>query len=355
MKCLAVALGLAVLFQGPFASALPRPRDHALSLAAVEIRSGVTADINVEVFVNERSPRCRAHERSLLTLHGIGFTALSWEPMADALFADRHRRSNYCRVYAIDLPGHGGSGLPRGMLFGDMTLSDLLTVYRNTWQRLLHMGVAPEAVMGHSQGALLTQLLQDRLLAEGSSLKEGFGAREAVLLGASPPAAIEWSAATPELFELLSSFITFSPERGTFAEAPPEAWVAISYTNFAGVPHPDAPLADLPRYTSPESIPSVLELFGFAGFSRPQVRSGIFAASHGTRLSMVAFSQDPFALVSEQEELYEYLTGDGTLARLGIVEDEFAVHNLHNAEPELVLQALPRGGRGPLLRWLHGD
>jgi pimeloyl-ACP methyl ester carboxylesterase len=217
------------------------------------------------------------------------------------------------------------------------------------------MGVAPEAVMGHSQGALLTQLLQDQLLAERSSLKEEFGAREAVLLGASPPAAIEWSAATPELFELLSSFITFSPERGIFAEAPPEAWVAISYTNFAGVPHPNTPLADLPRYTSPESVPSVLELFGFAGFSRPRVRAGIFAPSHGTRLTMIAFSQDPFALVSEQEELYEYLTGDRTLARLGVVEDEFAVHNLHNAEPELLLEALPRRGRGRVLGWLRGD
>jgi len=50
------------------------------------------------------------------------------------------------------------------------------------------------------------------------------------------------------------------------------------------------------------------------------------------------------------------MTNKRTGARLGIVEDEFAVHNLHNAEPELVLDAVPRRGRGlgRLLRWLHG-
>lgn len=330
--------------------------DHSLLLENVEVRSGVTADISVSVFVNERSPLCLILGRSLLTLHGIGFTAASWEPMADAVFAEHRGLATYCRMYAIDLPGHGASGLPEGMLFGDMTLTDLLTAYRNTWQRLTQMQVRPETVVGHSQGALLTQLLQDQLLTQGSSLRAKFGARDAVLLGASPPAAIPWSAASPELFALLSSFITFTPERGTFAEAPPEAWVGISYSNFAGEPHPDTPLADLPSYTSAESIPSVLQLFGFAPFSRPEVRRGVFAGSNGTRLTMVGFSQDPFGLVSEQEALYQHLTNDRNLTRLGIVEDEFAVHNLHNAEPELILDAIPRRGRGlgRLLRFLHG-
>lgn len=354
MKFIAAIGALVLLLQSAAARADAGSLDHALLLEDVEVRSGVTADINVTVFVNERSPLCLVLGRSLLTLHGIGFTAASWEPMADAVFDEYRGLASYCRMYAIDLPGHGMSGLPEGMLFGDMTLNDLLTTYRNTWQRLRQMQVRPDTVVGHSQGALLTQLLQDQLLAQGSSLRAKFGARDAVLLGASPPAAIAWSAATPELFELLSSFITFSPERGVFAEAPPEAWVAISYTNFAGVPHPNTPLADLPRYTSPESIPSVLELFGFAPFSRPTVSRGVFAPSHGTRLTMIAFSQDPFGLVSEQEALYEYLTNDGTLARLGIVEDEFAVHNLHNAEPELILDAVPRPGRDRLLRWLLG-
>jgi pimeloyl-ACP methyl ester carboxylesterase len=331
---------LALLLQSATSAADDGSLDHSLLLEDVSIRAGVTADISVTVFVNERSPRCLHRGRSLLALSGIGFTAASWGPTAEAVFARRHRRSSYCRFYAIDPPGHGNSGLPQGMPFGDMTLSDLLAAYRNTWTRLAELDVTPETVVGHSQGALLTQMLQDELLAEGSSLREEFGARDAVLLGASPPAAIEWSAATPELFALFSGFITFTPERGTFAIAPPEAWVAISYTNFDGVAHPDTPVADLAAYTSPESIPSVLELFGFAGVPRRQVQRGVFAPANGTRLTMVAFTQDPFALVSEQEELYEYLSNDCRLRRLAIVEDDFAVHNLHNAEPELILDAL---------------
>jgi hypothetical protein len=95
-----------------------------------------------------------------------------------------------------------------------------------------------------------------------------------VLLGASPPAAIAWSAATPELFALISGFVTFTPEEGVFAEAPPEVWVAVSYTNFAGMPHPNTPYADLPRFTTAESIPSVLATFGFSPFARPEVAHG---------------------------------------------------------------------------------
>jgi pimeloyl-ACP methyl ester carboxylesterase len=342
MKFTPVSGALLLLLHSATSQADVASSDHALWLDDVEIRSGVAADISVTVFVNERSSRCLDRGRSVLALAGIGFTAAVWEPLADALFAAGSRRSAYCRLYAIDPPGHGNSGLPNGMLFGDMTLLDLLTAYRNTWQRLTEMGVTPETVLGHSQGGLLTQLLQDRLLQEGSSLRAQFGAREAVLLGASPPAAIAWSAAAPDLFALFSSLITFTPERGTFAEAPPEAWVGISYTNLAGVPHPDTPLGDLPRYTSPESIPSVLELFGFAGAARPEVQPGVFTRANGTRLTMIAFTQDPFALVSEQEALYEYLSNDCRLSRLGVVDDEFAVHNLHDAEPELILEALSR-------------
>lgn len=315
---------------------------HELRLDDVEIRAGVTADISVTVFVNERSARCAHHGRSALALGGIAFTAAVWGRLADALFAQRGGPSRYCRLYAIDPPGHGNSELPNGMLFGDMTLIDLLTAYRNTWTRLTELGVTPETVIGHSQGALLTQLLQDRLLEEGSSLREEFGARDAVLLGATPPAAIEWSAASPDILALLSGFITFTPERGTFAVAPPEAWVGISYTNFAGVPSPDTSLADLARFTSPESIPSMLELFGFSGFARPEVQRGVFARSNGTRLTMVAFTEDPFALVSEQEALYEYLSNDCRLSRLGVVDDEFAVHNLHDVQPQLIVDALSR-------------
>jgi pimeloyl-ACP methyl ester carboxylesterase len=333
---------LVLLLQSATSHADVGSSDHALWLEDVELRPGVTADISVTVFVNERSPRCLEQGRSVLALSGIGFTAAVWEPMANALFARRGGGSTDCRLYAIDPPGHGNSGLPDGMLFGDMTLLDLLTAYRNTWTRLTEMGVTPETVIGHSQGALLTQLLQDRLLEEGSSLRAEFGAREAVLLGASPPAAIEWSAATPELFALVSSLVTFTPERGTFAVAPPEAWVGFSYTNFAGVPHPDTPLAELHQTTSPESIPSVLELFGFAGFARPEVRPGVFARANGTRLTMVAFTEDPFGLVSEQEALYEYLSNDCRLSRLAVIEDEFAVHNLHDAQPELIVLALSR-------------
>lgn len=345
MKLTPVYGALVLLLQSATSGADDGSTDHHLLLEDIEVRSGVTADIDVTVFDNERCARCGARARSLLALPGIGFTAASWQPMAEALFVERRRRSDYCQLYAIDPPGHGDSGLPQGMAFGDMTLVDLLTAYRNTWQALTEMGVTPETVMGHSQGALLTQLLQAQLLGEGSSLRAEFGARDAVLLGASPPAAIAWSAATPELFALFSSLITSTPERGTFAVAPPEAWVSISYTNFSGVPHPDTPLAQLAEYTSPESIPSVLELFGFAGLARPEVQRGVFEPANGTRLTMVAFTEDPFAIVPEQEQLYEHLTGDRRLRRLAVVEDEFAVHNLHNAQPELIVEAMSRLGR----------
>jgi pimeloyl-ACP methyl ester carboxylesterase len=335
---------LGSLLQTSTAKADGGASEHSILLEDVGVRAGVTADISVSVFVDEHNPRCRrgqSRERSVLALAGIGFAAQSWRRMADAVFdTQRGSAKRYCRWYAIDLPGQGASGLPAGMLFGDLTLSDLLGVYRDTWQRLNAMRVRPDTVVGHSRGALLTQMLQHRLLEEGSSLEREFGAEDALLLGASPPAAVEWSAATPELFALISSFVTFTPERGVFAEAPPEVWAFVSYSNLDGIPHPETPLEELATYTAPEALPPVLETFGFAPFSRPEVARGVFAARKGTRLTMVAFSQDRFGLLPEQRALYEYLTGDASLSRLVEVDDEFAVHNLHDAEPELILEAL---------------
>jgi pimeloyl-ACP methyl ester carboxylesterase len=350
MKRMTAGAVLGLLLQSSTAMGDGGASDHSILLEDVSVRAGVTADISVSVFVDEKDPRCRrarGARSSVLALAGIGFAAQSWRRMADAVF-DTQRKSGkrYCRWYAIDLPGQGASGLPAGMLFGELTLSDLLSAYRNTWQRLHAMRVRPHTVVGHSRGALLTQMLQHQLVQEGSSLEREFGAEDALLLGASPPASVEWSAATAELFALISSFVTFTPERGVFAEAPPEVWAFVSYSNLDGVPHPDTPLADLATYTAPEALAPVLETFGFAPFSRPEVARGVFAPRRGTRLTMLAFTQDRFGLLPEQRALYEHLTRDASLSGLVVVDDEFAVHNLHDVKPELILQALDAHAAG---------
>lgn len=344
MKRMTAVAALGLLLLSSAAVADGSASDHSILIEDVGVRAGVTADISVSVFVDEEHPRCRRARSagsSVLALAGIGFAAQSWRRMAEAVFdTQRGSAKRYCRWYAIDLPGQGASGLPDGMLFGDLTLSDLLSAYRNTWQRLHAMRVRPDTVVAHSRGALLTQMLQHQLLQEGSSLARELGAEEALLLGASPPAPVEWSAATPELFALISSFVTFTPERGLFAEAPPEVWTFVSYSNLDGVAHPDTPLVELATYTAPEALAPVLETFGFAPSSRPEVARGVFTPRKGTRLTMVAFSQDRFGLLPEQRALYEHLTRDASFSRLVVVDDEFAVHNLHDAEPELIIQAL---------------
>lgn len=82
----------------------------------------------------------------VLCVHGLGGSALNWGLLAP-LLSDTHR------VLAVDLFGHGGSGLPTG------PRSDAPTADRRLLDRFVREVVGePVILLGHSMGAVLTIL-----------------------------------------------------------------------------------------------------------------------------------------------------------------------------------------------------
>lgn len=88
----------------------------------------------------EVGPKDRAGE-PLVLIHGVGLNARAWAPQIAALAASH-------RVFAIDMPGHGGSSpLPQ-----DARLPDYVTWAARV---ILALNAGAVNVAGHSMGALI--------------------------------------------------------------------------------------------------------------------------------------------------------------------------------------------------------
>ncbi|EEE35935.1 hydrolase [Rhodobacteraceae bacterium KLH11] len=85
----------------------------------------------------------RDHGRGqpVLLVHGVGMQSAAWEPQIDTL-------GRFCRVIAVDLPGHGGSAR---LAIGSQ-LPDFVSWLHAVIKRL---EVGPVALAGHSMGALI--------------------------------------------------------------------------------------------------------------------------------------------------------------------------------------------------------
>jgi hypothetical protein len=79
------------------------------------------------------------------------------------------------------------------------------------------------------------------------------------------------------------------------------------------------------------------QLVGAAPFARLSVGVRPFAPQHGTALLFVNPSQDKFSLRPEAEAANVQLTGDTRKLGFIPVDDEFAVHDTHLAEPRRYL------------------
>ena len=310
--------------------------DFDVTLPAVQLRPGVTADVHFAVFVDEAGP-CEG--KVILAVHGVAHTAASWQPLAEALFAENPAGRKVCQLVAVDLPGHGASGLPSGMLFGHLQLADYVAVLRAALEQLPRMGIRPNTLLGHSQGGLVIQLAQQALLAEGSSLRD-LHVKDVVLLASVGPAETPWAflAVAPVV---LSNFLAGNATLGPHVAIPDPAWPVVFFTDAltgAVVGAPSA--AEVARYNSPEPLFSSLELLGLPPFARPSVQAGVFAPGTGTGLQVVTFERDTIVRPEESVLLFEHLTGLPATDGVAIVTDPRAVHDMHVAAPGALLDAI---------------
>lgn len=331
--------------------------DFDLFIEDVELRPGVTVDIHLSVFVNEENP-CR--KRTSFAIPGLVHTAATWEPFVKALFegvSEEDDDDAVCRVVAVDLPGHGESSLPTGdLLFGDLLLDDYVTALITTLERLrADFNIRPRTIMAHSQGGLLVQMVQQRLIDQGTNLRRAFKIRKAVLISSVAPVETPFFLAESGLAaQILSPFLVVdNSSLGLHFSIPAENWRLIFFTNFAAPLQeaglvPGAPTAaeiQANGWNARAPLLASLQLIGATPLVRPTVDAGIFAGGNddengGTELNVITYDNDILILSQENQALYEYLTGDVTLSGLVVITDPNAVHDLQLSDPNLLLTVI---------------
>lgn len=303
--------------------------DADLFIDAVPLQPGVTADIHVQLFVNEGMP-CSGTDRTALFLPGSSHTANTFSLVAEEMFRGP-RETRMCQVAAVNFPGHGQSSLPQGdLLFGDLTLQHYLATVTGVLDRLSGHGVSPGAIVGHSQGTMVVQMLQAELVAEGTSLRDAHGIRRAVLLSPNLPAELPWRwRSNPALLELIQRLVTVDPELGQYIRGPAWAFRRAWFLDLTGAVAPLAPSATTIAgngWNSKLPLVANLQTLGSDPFSRPSIPAGIFADGEGTELQIVSNADDPASLPSEGEALLRYLTGAPD-ARNTVVVDPTGSHS----------------------------
>ena len=267
--------------------------------------------------------------------------------MAKELFYDNPIGHKIRYLIAINLPGRGYSSLPKGeegLLFGDMTLSDHAQIVIGTLEQIQRAGFHPSAIMAHSQGGLIVQMVQQELINAESSLRARFGIKKVFMMASISPSPVPWNFGDLGYAEeALGHYInTNEPMLGAHIAIPDMDWVNLFFVNPAdgSVPAtaPSVEKVITEEYNSPESLIASQQLVS----ARPAIDPGIFNKT-GTKLTCIAMGYDIFfQSEGEQEALYEYLTNDSNLKRFAVVDSPDSVHSMYISNPRELLDSLIR-------------
>lgn len=310
--------------------------DHDLVIPT-GLRSGVSAELAVTVRELPGRPRCAAGPVAV-AVHGLAHTAATFTPLIDELI--QRGAAPRCGIAVLDLPGHGRSGLPTGVAFGQLLLDDYVTALLATLEGLRARGLQPRVLLGHSLGGLIIELAQARLLSQGTSLRRRDGVVAAALLSPTPAAEHPWAFAESGVGgSVLGGYVVLDPLKGPVLRVDPATWLGFFFSDLAGrlitAPTPDEVAAR--GYLSDEAAFAGSQILGLPPFSRPAVGARPFALRHGTFLLLLNPGQDPFSLRTEAQAAYQQLTGDRSLAGFIRIDHPDGVHDMHVARPESYL------------------
>ncbi|KYG65710.1 hypothetical protein AZI86_01135 [Bdellovibrio bacteriovorus] len=306
-----------------------------------QLRSTASAQIKVQILEN---PSPVGNGKNVLVVHGLAHTGNAVKPLAQAIFADASLKNKVANVIVFDLPGHGGSSLPQGLLFGQMSLDDYANTFLSLLGELHDLNINVDAVVGHSMGAVIVQLAQTKLLALGADLKNDFGVNNVVLLASTMPRQLPWVLADSGLTTLLAiPNIRLSPELGTYVDVPTLLWQNLWFTNRLYLIYaPGTPsISSIHNlgYISKEALQAAGEVIGLVGFHRASIQQGAFASASGPDLRLVAFSEDRNISVGEERNLYRYLSNDPTDHKFTVVTRWDAVHDMLISAPKALISA----------------
>ncbi|HEY8379460.1 MAG TPA: hypothetical protein VIK91_23370, partial [Nannocystis sp.] len=197
----------------------------------------------------------------------------------------------------------------------------------------------------HSMGGTLVQMLQQRLVDDGTSLRKRYGIRDAILVASDLPAEVPWALGdSGDLSGLIEAFAVDDPALGELFVIPVAMWPAFYFT--------DRDNNVVPGAMTPEEIEgggfnalgeplrAIHQLNGTGPFTtRPSVDADLFRKK-GTRLRAIAYEQDIYVQLGESETLYQHLTGDAQSRCFVPVYGPETVHVLQFSVPDRLVDAL---------------
>lgn len=320
-------------------TAFAKPVYAADLVFSVTMRAGVTATIRAEILENTDAPS----GSTALFVHGLAHTGNTWKPLAASIFSDATLGSTVHRAVLLNLPGRNGSSYPSGALLGDLTLDDYAAIVIRTLDACATNHTAPSALVAHSMGGLILQVVQEKLLSNSSSLASAYGISKVSVIGSAEPAEVpDQSLEDGNGVGLVEFYSKTNAVEGKHVEVTPYVFVGLFFTDksqqpVSGTPFPGAVVAY--GYKSDESYMASLGAVGTSAM-RPSVRSGAFSSSNGTILRVIAGSQDPFSDLGVQKSLYEYLTVDTGDAGFIVITANNAVHDEFIIDPAGVVASL---------------
>jgi pimeloyl-ACP methyl ester carboxylesterase len=315
------------------------PSDYNVNFQ-IQLRNNVSVMMGATVVVNPRNPN---HGLQVLFLNGTGQTANTFKPLAQAIFSDNFG-SSVSKAVLLNYPGHGNSGYPNGAQFGSLSIDDYVTSLLASLDALPHLGLRPSVLLGHSLGAEVIMLAQQRLISQGATLRSKFGVTGAIFLAPDIPGPLPWAfvdsgGAAP----LVAQFVRQDPLLGSVVDIPPPVWVSLFYSDRTGQIIPTATTPEEAvgsGFISLDSATMGSELLGVSG-PRPVIDSGIFSQSRGTVVSVITLEQDGlYVFPTEHQGLYTFITQDQSGKLFFTVNGADTVHNLHVVNPNEILAAI---------------
>lgn len=310
----------------------------------VQVKPGVTVDMGANVVLNPAKPKKGS---TILVLNGTGQNSNTFIPLSQQLFTDTTTNKLVARTILLNYPGHGNSSLPistTGVKFGDLTLGDYVTALIESLRKLNEIDMAPDVIMGHSLGAEMLHLAQQRLVSQNSSFRKEFGVKTAIFVVpdiVGPPAWAFTDSGTGAA--VLSMLSVDDPQQGRVVVFPPPVWIGFFYGDLmgrvvAGAPTPDQAVAS--GFISNDSALMVAEFLGAPPFQRPTVAAGIFSKSSGTTAGLIALEQDGIYTFKEHQDLYTHLTQDSSSKLFFPLTGANTVHNVHVFSPTTLIDPI---------------
>ena len=315
----------------------------------IEFRPGVTADINIPVYENPLAKhRGNSIVKGKVGYAGAGFahSSASYEPLITALFKEnlaagaRSALTDISMIFVPDMPGHGNSSMPKGMLFGDLTLQDYANIDRLVLEgltkneELRKHGISIDFAIFHSQHGLTAAMTQEQV-----NLKK-YGIKDVILIAPAPPQQVNWS-----LLSRLDpySFLPYlvADNNGMYFMLSPDAWTGFFFTKPDGILNSELPsLEEINRYNAKAPVTTTLQLVGLEIVSfnppafrvnnslRPYVSEGVF--EKGPRLWIIAYGDDSIVGKRDIEVTNSILMGMKRAIK-NIITIPGAVHDYHLA------------------------